>query len=110
MLLSEIRTINVLENIKKYNIDVSQYEDIASIRKAIRKEYRRIYNLNNKLYFKNYCKEYYKNNKDTKWIGQKKQPPEYFKEYYRKKKLNKMETIYEEITKGDSMPSIRANQ
>ena len=37
MLLSEIRTINVLENIKKYNIDVSQYEDIASIRKAIRK-------------------------------------------------------------------------
>ena len=98
MLLTEIRTINVLENIKKYNIDVSQYEDIASIRKAIRKEYMRIFNLNNKLYFKNYGKEYYKNNKETKWSGQKKQPQEYFKEYYRKKKLNKMETIYEEIT------------
>lgn len=109
MLLSQIRTTNVLENIKKYNIDVSQYEDIASIRKAIRKEYMRIYNMNNKLYFKNYSKEYYKNNKETKW-GKQKQPPEYFKEYYRKKKLNKMETIYEEITKGDSMPSSRENQ
>jgi hypothetical protein len=121
MLLTDITHRSTLKSIERHNIDPKLFDNIDQLRTHILKI--RVSNINKlrreknkdktreymKNYMKTYMKEYYKKNKDTKW-GKNKQPPEYFKEYHRKKKLTKMETIKEELTKGDSMPSIQENQ
>lgn len=113
MLLTEITHYRTLQSIKKYNIDVSLYEDITELRKYIRKQ---------TTPSKEYRKEYYEKNKTTMKFSKNKPPPEYFKNYYHEKlklkkkekrdekKLSKLQTIYEELTIRFLKPNNLGNQ
>lgn len=79
MLLSEIKAVQTLGCVYRYNINLEEFENIEQLRKYIRRKSSEYYNKRNK----DYKKEYYKKNKEKFLSDEKKQ---YMKDYYRKNK------------------------
>lgn len=79
MLLSEIKCVQTIGCVYKYNINVEEFESIDQLRKFIKKKSIEYYNNLNK----EYMKDYYKKNKEKFLSDEKKQ---YMKDYYKRNK------------------------